>query len=156
MGVRERKRQDSPPLITPGGHVLLFLFEKLRGGSLLPFLLGCELSRKTSELVQRPFSPFDMQIFPSITLLNPPPAAISLAAHSSLSCSCGSPSSPPTSSSYFAPPAPLYSPAGQEWPGRAMCFQSGLDRKSKQGFCVYQATAPSPCSYSHLEALANW
>lgn len=50
----------------------------------------------------------------------------------------------------------LYSSAGQEWPGRAMCFQSGLDSKSKRGFCVYQAAAPSPCSYSHLEALANW
>ncbi|KAK5871323.1 hypothetical protein PBY51_004209 [Eleginops maclovinus] len=45
---------------------------------------------------------------------------------------------------------------GHERPGRAMCFQSGLDGKSKQGFCVYQATAPSPCSYSRLEAPANW
>lgn len=66
--------------------------------------------------------------------------------------SCFLPSSP-FAPSFSPPPSP--SP-GQERPGRAMCFQSGLDRKSKQGFCVYQATAPSPCSYSRLEAPANW
>lgn len=45
----------------------------------------------------------------------------------------------------------LLLPTGPERPGgRAMCFQSGLDGKSKQSFCVYQATAPSPRSLSRL------
>lgn len=65
---------------------------------------------------------------------------------------------PPALFPFLSPPPSLPPPLslGQERPGRAMCFQSGLDGKSKQGFCVYQATAPSPCSNSRLEALANW
>ena len=85
----------------------------------------------------------------------PPPDCSSPSQHTHY---CGSPVAllPPPLLPRLPPPPSPPSSLGQERPGRAMCFQSGLDGKSKQGFCVYQATAPSPCSNSRLEAPANW